>query len=64
MAGRLILFVARVRERKSGFFVKRLRGRLKFDPARLDVPDSPENLVAVLDACRALGYEPPPEELP
>jgi hypothetical protein len=64
MASRLIKFVGRMRERKSSFFVSRLMMRLKFDPMRLEVPDSDENILAIVEACRGLGYDVPLEDRP
>jgi len=56
----LILFV---REEKGPFFMARLCLRLDFDLSPGAVADSPEREVALVEACRGLGYEVNPERL-
>jgi hypothetical protein len=57
MGALLIEHVNQIRRKRGPMFVSRLMLRLKFDPRRRDLPDSEENVRALVEACRDLGYD-------
>jgi hypothetical protein len=62
MGARIKQLVSLIREAKGSFFLSRVAMRLRFDPAKLTVPDSDDKIAELEAACRELGFEIPPAE--
>lgn len=58
MGVRITQLIEKIRAAKGPFFVARLGLRVKFALARPDLPDSEDYEREILEACRALGYDP------
>jgi hypothetical protein len=57
MGQRLQKYARKIRVSKGSFSLAPINMRLKFDPSQPSVPDSSENLKALIEACRELGFE-------
>jgi hypothetical protein len=60
VGSRLNLLIEKIRVAKGPFFVARLGLRVKFTLSRPDLPDNEAHERELLDACRALGFDPSP----
>lgn len=57
MGKQIDTLVDRIRAAQGPFFVARLGLRLSFPLAGRNVPDTAENIRAILHACRELGFD-------
>lgn len=60
MGKQIDTLVDRIRAAQGPFFIARIGLRLSFPLAGRDVPDSAENIRAILQACRDLGFDATP----